>query len=75
MKNEFEVGEVFQVGLIKMKCVEQKRESGKHMCKGCILVHRECEDELYEMIFGTCIDSERSDGKDVIFVEVKEDED
>lgn len=68
-KKEFAIGEVFQVGLIKLKCVEQKREKGKHICEGCLLASGWCEGELYDMIFGTCIGPDRSDKKDVIFVE------
>ena len=32
-QNEIKVGEVFQCGLIKLKCI--KCDDGKHSCDGC----------------------------------------
>ena len=52
-KKEFKVGEVFDAGLVRLKCVEGDT------CDRCI-----CTD----MIIGPCEHIDRQDNKDVIFI-------
>lgn len=68
-KTYYEVGEEFQAGLVRLKCVES--ENGRNVCNGCFF--RDNEDCTYitTNIIGECVSSGR-DGKDVIFVPVKE---
>lgn len=64
-KKEFKVGEVFQCGLVKLKCVEKSNNSIE--CKFCFLVdYAHCFD-----IIGECDKDRREDGKDVIFVKME----
>lgn len=68
MKNkEFKIGEVFQFGFIKLKCVESTTKD----CHGCVL---SCTSPCRKFV-GECAFYKRQDKKDVIFVEVKEDND
>ena len=68
MKKEFKIGEVFQFGLIKLKCEKAKNESTP--CIGCIF--KSCN-YLYSQHFtGPCQDCMREDRTDVIFVKVEE---
>lgn len=64
-KKEFKVGEVFDAGLVRLKCVDAPEQ---HLgCEGCIFNdHITCG-------FGRCSRRpcnhvEREDGKDVIFI-------
>lgn len=67
-KKEFEVGEVFQCGLVKLKCVE----SGTYNCDGCFLDDC-CETDIQCVnIVGLCGSINREDKTDVIFVSVEE---
>ncbi len=63
---EYKVGEVFQFGRKKLKCVETNRFD----CIGCTLI----EDDECRSFVGRCEDIRRSDRKNVIFIEVKEEE-
>lgn len=73
-KKEFAIGEVFQMGLIKMMCIEDKEVADGKPCKGCIFQKiPTCADLM--VATGSCQRVGRSDKKDVIFVEVKDDED
>lgn len=61
---EFKIGEIFQFGFIKLKCVESM-DIG---CRGCIL-----QEIIHCSKFvGGCNQFIRSDEKNVIFIEVKE---
>ena len=68
-KTQYQVSEVFQCGLVKLKCI--KAEGA--ICEGCYL------DEICEFysqcnaLIGYC-DASREDKTDVIFVKVKEEE-
>lgn len=63
---EYKVGEVFQFGKIKLKCVEVAHPD----CVGCILA---LTSPCHEFV-GECAPHERQDKKNVIFIEVKEEE-
>lgn len=66
-KKEFKVGEVFQCGIVRLRC--EKSGLG---CDGCyFLCFRDCE-VINKRITGSCIRSEREDKQDVIFVKVEE---
>lgn len=64
-KKEFKIGEVFQCGLVKLKCVEAKREK---YCTGCFF---EANEDCASRIVGNCSFSCREDNTDVIFVKVE----
>lgn len=65
-KKEFKIGEVFQCGLVKLKCAEN--------IEGC----RECFFDVDEPCFahvslvGHCDSLSREDNTDVIFVKVED---
>lgn len=61
-KKEFKVGEVFQCGLIKLKCIE----SGSN-CNNCYFGEM-CKLE----VVGNCSDANREDKTNVIFVKVED---
>lgn len=66
-KKEFAVGEVFQLGLKKLKVVEDDKR-----CAVCYLYElriRGCSS-----LVGSCWRKERTDKKNVAFVEVEEEE-
>lgn len=69
-KKEFKIGESFQYGLVKLKCVKAKNE--KDACDGCIFKSHDCLD--YKVFAGRCQSYLREDKTDVIFVEVKDKE-
>lgn len=61
---EIKIGEVFQFGIIKLKCVEAMDAS----CRGCVL-----QETIHCRKFvGDCDRYNRSDDKHVIFIEIKE---
>lgn len=63
-KKEFKVGEVFDAGLVRLKCVEASApDSG---CEGCIFNYFTCG--AVEVIAGPCNQAEREDNRDVIFI-------
>lgn len=69
MKTEFEAGEVFQCGLIKLKVNKAKGDS----CDGCFF--KPCSDQAYRCyadIVGTCLKSYRADNKSIIFVKAED---
>lgn len=70
-KKEFKVGEVFQCGLIKLKCVERK--FGASRCNGCFFDEKDfiCVCKNVKDITGEC-GGKREDETDVIFVKVEE---
>lgn len=69
-KKEYNVGEEFQVGLCRLKCIEQRKNmEGK--CMGCFFfTFDDCSDIRRNMI-GECIPNKREDKKEVIFVLVQ----
>ena len=60
---EYKVGEVFQFGKIKLKCVEAPSD-----CTGCFLLSF----AYCISCIGECNWNKRSDHKNVIFIELKE---
>lgn len=61
-KREFEIGEVFDVGLIRLKC-----ERAENLCKGCVFEKlHECG--VMSEILGPCFPLGRADRNHVIFV-------
>lgn len=65
-KTEFALNEEFQCGLKRLKCVRTKKKGD---CSGCFFEESGC---LFSVeLVGNCCPSTRSDGKDVIFVEVE----
>lgn len=66
-KKEFKIGEVFQCGLVKLKCVKQEEELE---CNGCFFEDY-CTFDLGN-VFGECASREREDKTDVIFAKVEE---
>ena len=71
-KKEFAVGEVFQFGLKKLKVVADGSEKDGLGCGLCDLYEIHCE--LLSDIVGDCDCSLRSDGENVHFVEVEDEE-
>lgn len=63
VKKEFKVGETFQCGLIKLKCIEYT--GSRYCCDECFIGWG-CRRE----IFGSCSKEVREDKTDVIFVRV-----
>lgn len=63
-KKEFAVGERFQCGLVTLECVEEST------CKRCFFDQCECFGN-FSSIIGEC-DKTRSDHKNVIFKQVKD---
>lgn len=70
-KKEFNIGEVFQCGLVKLK-VEKAEYSGCDGCHKCFIYKNHIDCELVESILGECEAENREDKTDVIFVKVDE---
>lgn len=66
-KKEFEVGEVFQCGLVRLKV-----EKEKNGCTGCIFIGVGGACKIAGILAGNCTSEEREDNTDVIFVSVEE---
>ena len=67
-KKEFQIGEEFDFGLIRVKCVEIKKH--KDVCpKSCAFRGPECW-ILRATYIGECGPYERSDGKSVYFKKI-----
>lgn len=67
-KNEFAIGETFQFGLKKLKAIESD------ICEDCILCslcNLGAEFNPIKIV-GACAPTERTDKKDVIFIEVED---
>lgn len=66
-KKEFKIGEVFQCGLIKLKC------EGRHYgaCANCYFRYKDDCSDVFDLV-GSCYASDREDKTDVIFVKVEE---
>lgn len=63
-KKEFKVGEVFDAGLVRLKCVEPTAPNAG--CEGCIFNYLTCG--AVPVIAGPCSHVEREDNRDVIFI-------
>ena len=64
-KKEFKVGEVFDAGLVRLKCVDAPEPDLG--CEGCIFNdHITCGS--VDVVAGPGNHVEREDGKDVIFI-------
>lgn len=63
-KTKFKIGEVFQCGLVKLKCVEYEGEGNP--CDDCYFGW-ECKDMV-----GDCSESSREDKSNVIFVKAED---
>lgn len=70
-KTEFEINEVFQLGLIKIKCVEQK-EHYPFLCTGCCINPVNCASYEGNDAVGCCAADKRKDKTNVIFIRVEE---
>ncbi len=67
-KTEYNIGEKFQCGLIRLECVEQS-EDAIRFCEGCFFDgFSACSDTL--CLIGPCFDEDRSDNKNVIFKQI-----
>lgn len=66
---EYKVGEVFQFGKIKLRCV---LGTG---CNKCFFSHFKFDDDIFitKNVIGPCDGISRSDKNDIIFVKVEED--
>lgn len=66
-KKEFKIGEIFQCGLVKLRC-----EKDKGVCEGCVFdsIDVMCDDFIF--VTGHCASDKREDKTDVIFVKVDE---
>lgn len=60
-KKEFKIGEVFDAGLVRLKCVEPTAPDA-----GCIFNYFTCG--AVDVIAGPCSHAEREDNKNVIFI-------
>ena len=74
-KKEFKIGEEFQCGLTRLKCIEKNNDSAVYEfdyseCGSCVF--RELWYVDCNIITGKCSRSNRSDKTDVIFIEVKD---
>lgn len=63
-KKEFKVGEVFDAGLVRLKCVGPTAPNAG--CEGCIFNYFTCG--AVDVIAGPCSHAEREDNRDVIFI-------
>ena len=63
-KNQFQIGETFQFGLIRLKCVTSEKEN---FCVGCFFCDINCH-EKYTEVIGLCGKRKRDDKTDVVFV-------
>lgn len=66
-KVEFKIGEEFQLGLSQLKCIVQREDKGMD-CDGCYFEDYDNCTEINNDISGLCTSTQRSDGKDVIFI-------
>lgn len=66
-KTEYKVGEVFQCGLVKLKCVKAEGT----ICEGCFL-YDICDFYSQCNALIGCCDTSREDKADVIFVKVED---
>lgn len=67
-KKEFKVGEVFQLGLVKLRV----EKSYMGFCKGCFFRSSFYDCNSIETLTGECHHDEREDKTDVIFVKMED---
>lgn len=67
-KREFEIGEVFDVGLIKLKCVEVDIKN-ENPCEGCVFTKKFHVCGIINDMIGPCASVNREDKKNVVFIE------
>lgn len=72
MKTEFKIGETFQYGLAKLKCVKAPCNYQIESCYQCALYYNWEDMCLGQEFVGNCNKREREDKTDVIFVKVEE---
>lgn len=72
MKKEFAIGETFQYGLVKLKCVKAPCKYQSDNCYQCALYYDWEDVCLGQEFIGECGRREREDKTDVIFVKVEE---
>ena len=68
-KTEFNIGEEFQLGLSRMKCVAQ-REDKCPLCDDCFFNDWGSCDDVNSNIVGPCSMGSRTDKHDVIFIKL-----
>lgn len=67
-KKEFNIGEEFDFGLIRIRCVESKKN--KEYCpKSCVFKGLNCF-AIRDSFVGECVPDERTDGKSVCFKKI-----
>lgn len=69
-KKEFKIGEVFQLGFIKLKAV--KYDMDLHPCLYCFIGGLTSDCRVFKQLIGECIGLKRRDKTDVIFVNIEE---
>lgn len=72
MKKEFAIGETFQYGLAKLKCVKAPYKYQSDNCYQCALYYGWEDMCLRQGFVGECDGIEREDKTDVIFVKVED---
>ena len=65
-KKEFKVGEVFQFGIVKLKCVKD----ADYYCRDCYFSKFTGPCKEFEDIVGNCLAEKGNDKTDVIFVKI-----
>lgn len=72
-KKEFKIGEIFQFGLVKLKCRKAKLSAPYCRCEDCYIFKdsRSCPYQLRTFL-GNCNGEKREDKTSVIFVKVRE---
>lgn len=70
-KTEFEINEVFQLGLTKVKCVKQQAHY-PFLCLGCCINSNNCPSFDGNDFVGHCAADKRKDKTNVIFIRVEE---
>lgn len=72
MKKEFAIGETFQYGLAKLKCVKAPCKGRYDSCSQCIF-YDDCQEVCSIPYFiGNCYKTQREDKTDVIFKKVED---
>lgn len=66
-KTEYKVGEVFQCGIVKLKCVKSDVT-----CNGCFFYKIMSSGDDCKLLVGECNDIYREDETDVIFVKLED---
>lgn len=66
-KQEFQIDESFQYGLLLLKCIENPNKGEKIPCRNCYFANLPCDNMIDST--GACEPERRKDGRDVIFIE------